>query len=384
MIASSVLILLTLPGTIELATVTFAGMLPMRDRMPKGIGTTIAELAIVIPAHDEAASIVRCIRSVASCILPDSIRTEIVVVADNCSDATANLARAANARVIVRSDSARRGKGFALEFAFQTLLDDGFDAVIVVDADSVVDSGLLSEVVRLLRMGADGVQVRYLVLNPENSFRTRLMNVALMAFNVLRARGRERLGLSVGIFGNGFGLSRAALGAVPYDAHSLVEDLEYHLKLVRAGRKIVFADGTWVRAEMTASARGASTQRARWEGGRLRTAVQNLPELLAEVITGKLQLLEPSLELLLLPLAFQLTLLGLVALMPFSLARMYALVALALVAVHVVAGILVGGGDWRDFAVLLCSPFYVAWKLAALPRTLNSARGMAPWVRTDR
>lgn len=238
MIASSVLILLTLPGTIELATVTFAGMLPMRDRMPKGIGTTIAELAIVIPAHDEAASIVRCIRSVASCILPDSIRTEIVVVADNCSDATANLARAANARVIVRSDSARRGKGFALEFAFQTLLDDGFDAVIVVDADSVVDSGLLSEVVRLLRMGADGVQVRYLVLNPENSFRTRLMNVALMAFNVLRARGRERLGLSVGIFGNGFGLSRAALGAVPYDAHSLVEDLEYHLKLVRAGEKL--------------------------------------------------------------------------------------------------------------------------------------------------
>ena len=109
--------------------------------------------------------------------------------------------------------------------------------VFVVDADSVVDSNLLLEVVRKFRSGADGVQVRYVVLNPQDSLRTRLMNVAFMAFNVLRARGRERMGLSVGIFGNGFGLSRATLKAVPHDAHSLVEDLEYHLQLVRAGRK---------------------------------------------------------------------------------------------------------------------------------------------------
>jgi cellulose synthase/poly-beta-1,6-N-acetylglucosamine synthase-like glycosyltransferase len=383
-IASSILVLLTLPGTIELAIVTFAGMLPLRDRVPKGVGTTIAKLAIVIPAHDEAAAIVRCIRSVAACMLPDSVETEIVVVADNCTDATADLARAANARVLVRSDSERPGKGFALKFAFQILLHEGVDAVFIVDADSVVDCNVLSEVVRLFRAGADGVQVRDVLLNPDASLRTRLMNVAFMAFNVLRARGRERMGLSAGIFGNGFGLSAATLEAVPYDAHSLVEDLEYHLKLVRAGRKIVFADGTRVRAEMPAGGRGASTQRARWEGGRLRTAVQNLPGLLAGVVAGKLLLLEPSLELLLLPLAFHFTLLGLIALMPFSLARIYALVASALVAVHVVAGILVGGGDWRDFAALLWSPFYVAWKLAALPKTLNSARGVAPWVRTDR
>ncbi len=122
------------------------------------------------------------------------------------------------------------------------------------------------------------------------------MNVAFMAFNVLRARGRERMGLSVGIFGNGFGLTKSTLEAVPYDSHSLVEDLDYHLQLVQAGRKIVFAEGTHVRGEMPAGGRGASTQRARWEGGRLRTAIQNLPGLLAGVVAGKLRLLEPSLE----------------------------------------------------------------------------------------
>jgi cellulose synthase/poly-beta-1,6-N-acetylglucosamine synthase-like glycosyltransferase len=383
-IASSLLILLTLPGTIELAMITLAGMMPLRDRLSQRVGTTIGKLAIVIPAHNEAAVIMRCVRSLGACMLPDSVYTQIVVVADNCTDTTADLARGANARVLVRSDCASRGKGFALKFAFRILLDEGFDAVLVVDADSIVDANLLLEVVRLFRAGADGVQVRYVVLNPEDSIRTRLMNVAFMAFNVLRARARQRMGLSVGIFGNGFGLSRATLEAVPYDAHSLVEDLEYHLQLVRAGRKIVFADGARVCAEMPAGGRGASTQRARWEGGRLRTAIQNLPGLLAGVASGKSRLLEPLLELLLLPLAFHVTLLGLTALMPFSIARIYALFALALVALHVVVGILVGGGDWRDFAALLSAPFYVAWKLAVLPKTLNSARRAAPWVRTDR
>jgi cellulose synthase/poly-beta-1,6-N-acetylglucosamine synthase-like glycosyltransferase len=210
------------------------------------------------------------------------------------------------------------------------------------------------------------------------------MNVAFMAFNVLRARGRERMGLSVGIFGNGFGLTKNTLEAVPYDSHSIVEDLDYHLQLVQAGRKIVFAEGTQVRGEMPAGGRGASTQRARWEGGRLRTAIQNLPRLLAGVVAGKLRLIEPALEMLLMPLAFHVTLLGLTALMPFGIARIYALFGLALVAVHVVAGILVGGGDWRDFGALLWAPFYVAWKLAALPKTLQSARSVAPWIRTDR
>jgi len=383
-IASWIVILLTLPGTIELTIITLAGILPLRDRLPKGTAAKIGKLAIVIPAHNEAATIVRCVRSVAACAMPDSVETRIVVVADNCTDATADLGRGANARVLVRSDSARRGKGFALKHAFRILLDEGFDAVFVVDADSVVDASLLLEVIRQLGAGADGVQVRSVVLNPEDSIRTRLMSVAFMAFNVLRARGRQRMDLSVGIFGNGFGLSRATLEAVPYNAHSLVEDLEYHLQLVQAGRKVVFADGTRVRSDMPTGGRAASTQRSRWEGGRLWTAVQNLPALLGEVVSGKFRILEPILELLLLPLAFHVSLLGLIALMPLGLARIYALVALAVVAFHVVVGILVGGGDWRDFAALAGAPFYVVWKIAALPRILRSAGGTYPWVRTDR
>ena len=269
--------------------ITIAGILPSRNRLREGSAAKIAKLAVVIPSHNEAGGIVRCVRSVAACTPPDSLDVETVVVADNCTDATANLARGANARVLERSDSEQRGKGFALRFAFRILLGEGFDAVLVIDADSVVDSNFLLETVRLFRAGADGVQARYLVLNSEASMRTRLMNVAFMAFNVLRARGRERLGLSVGIFGNGFGLTGATLEEVPYDSHSLVEDLDYHLQLVQAGRKIVLVESTHVRGEMPAGGRGASTQRARWEGGRLRTAIQNLPRLLGRTCCGKVK-----------------------------------------------------------------------------------------------
>ena len=157
---------------------------------------------------------------------------------------------------------------------------------MVVDADSVVDSNFLLEAVRLFRAGADGVQARYLVLNPEASLRTRLMQSFFMAFNVLRARGRERMGLSVGIFGNGFGLTKATLEAIPYDSHSIVEDLDYHLQLVQAGRKIVFVEGTHARGEMPAGGRGASTNerdgRAGDCGRPSRICHASLPELLRE------------------------------------------------------------------------------------------------------
>jgi len=210
------------------------------------------------------------------------------------------------------------------------------------------------------------------------------MNVAFMAFNVLRARGRERLGLSAGISGNGFGLSRANLEAVPIQSQSLVEDLDYHLSLVEAGRRIVFADRTRVRGEMPTGGRASSTQRARWEGGRLRTAMDNLPRLLAGAVSGKPRLIEPALDLLLMPLAFHVSILLVIAAIPLSFAHIYALFGLLLVIFHVAAGIIVGGGDRGDFAALLSAPFYIAWKLAVLPKTLQSTRTAAPWIRTER
>jgi cellulose synthase/poly-beta-1,6-N-acetylglucosamine synthase-like glycosyltransferase len=381
-IAGLALCVLTLPGTIELLILTIAGSLPARARRV-GSERKVSRIAVVVPAHNEEGGVANTVASLQRCRAADS-RHSIVVVADNCDDLTAQRAAAAGARVIVREDRMRRGKGYVLEYAFGILLGEGFDALAVVDADSAVEPNFLAEIERVLAGGADALQCRYGVLNPGASIRTRVMNVALMAFNVLRPRGRERLGLSVGILGNGFALTRDTLNAVPYGAHSVVEDLEYHLRLVRAGKTVRFADRTAVWGEMPAGGSAASTQRARWEGGRIRMLREQVPILLADLAAGRFAMAEPLLELLLLPLAFHAALLTLAMALPFGPARWYAAAALMVIGAHVGAAIVMGGGGIADLAALACAPFYIVWKLALAPAIGRAAHKDTDWVRTAR
>jgi len=376
------LTLLTLPGSFELCLLTLGSLLPGRPNLQRRIAGGF-RLAIIIPAHNEEENIERCVQSVQRCARP-LVGLTTVVIADNCADATAALAQQAGARVLERSNAELRGKGYALDFAFKTLLAEGFDAFIVIDADSEVEPNLISEFVRLFAEGAQAIQCAYLVNKPESSVRARLMNTALLAFNSLRPRGRDRLGLSCGILGNGLGLTRETLLSVPYEAGSVVEDLEYHLKLVKAGRMVWFADSTTVRADMPAGGRGAKTQRARWEGGRLQMVWQFVPELTRGILKGETKLVEPLLDLLLQPLAFHVLVLLITLAIPVFPVRLYACIALVVVTLHVLAAIVLGGGGIRDLVALAVAPFYVIWKLALLPKVLINASGKADWVRTER
>ena len=377
------LVALTLPGSIELLLLTLAGVLPARRPPPLRRRGEALRIVAVVPAHDEAEGITSCVQSLLDCE-PAGDRFRVLVVADNCTDDTAKRARAAGAEVLERSDPRNRGKGYALQWAFARLLSQGADVMLVVDADTRVETNLLSALRARFGSGAAAVQCPYGVANAEASLRTRLQRVALLAFNALRPRARDRLGLSAGILGNGFALSRETLLAVPYDAHSVVEDLEYHLALVRSGRRVEFAPETGVFAEMPEGGRGAETQRERWEGGRLRMIHEAAPRLLRDVLGGHPRLIEPLLELLLLPLAFHVTLLLLALILPWPAVQAYALFGLTLVAAHVLAAIVIGGGNLRDVAALVAAPFYVAWKLTLARRIARTARRDADWVRTER
>lgn len=373
----------SLPGTIELLLLTLGGSLPLRRTTAAREPSAIGRVAILVPAHDEAEGIGRTVESLQACE-PGDAGFAVVVIADNCRDATAEHARAAGARVLERQDPERRGKGYALDFAFGILLAEPFDAFIVVDADSRVEPNLVVEYRRLMRAGAAAVQCGYRIANPAASLRARLMGIAWMAFNLLRPRGRERWGLSVGILGNGFALTRATLTAVPYQAASLVEDLEYHLRLVESGRRVVFAAATTVWADAPLSRGGGASQRARWEGGRLRMIREWAPPLLRRVIKGERRFIEPLLELLLLPLAFHVLLILPALLPPFGPTRAYALLSLALILLHVLAAIRIGGGGWRDLLALASAPIYILWKLTILRAITRASRRDADWVRTDR
>ncbi len=380
---------LTVPGTIELALVTLGAYLPRASHKGpghKGPRQRLRKIAVVIPAHNEEGGIAACLDSLKACEPCEEATVELVVIADNCTDDTAGAARAAGARVLERHDEHDRGKGFALEYGFRSVLaDPEVDAVMVVDADTEVEASFLRAAEAAFAEGAQAVQSRYQIGNPDASDRVRLVAIAFKAFNVLRPMGRSRLGLSAGILGNGFGLTRGTVERIPYTAHSVVEDLEYHLRLVREGVRVEFLEDTEVRADQPVGDQGTETQRARWEGGRLRMMREHLPRLAKEVFLRRdLRMVEPLLELSALPLALHVGALGGLLLIPFPPTQLYALGGLGVVAMHVGTALSVAGFDPEDVRALARTPKYIAWKLGVLPKVLEAARASQSWVRTDR
>jgi len=230
-------------------------------------------LAVVVPAHDEEHQIAATIGALQTTAYPPA-RRRIVVVADNCSDATAQIARAAGAEVLERQDPARRGKGHALAWAFPRILEDArIDAVCIVDADCEVSANLLRALSGRLRAGADAVQARYVVSDPTASSGAALRWAGFALFNVLRPRGRDRLGVSAGLLGTGAAFSRALLTRSPWRAFSFAEDREQHMRWVLDGERVAFADEAEVRAPAAAGAASRPFGVRRRIGARAPTAV---------------------------------------------------------------------------------------------------------------
>ncbi len=373
----------SLPGSMELLFLTAGGVMKPEAAPARSDALILVRPVFVVPAHNEENQISECVHSLLRCS-HTGVASPVFVIADNCSDNTAAVAAEAGANIVIRTNPALRGKGYALHFAFEALMAQGFDLFIVVDADTTVTPNLVTDFVRAVELGADAVQCRYKVENVSGSMRTRWMNIALMAFNVLRLRGRDRFGLSAGIMGNGFALTRSTLDKVPYDSTSVVEDLEYHLRLVRSGLRVRFIDTAAVSAEMPTAGKGVSTQRTRWEGGRLQMLRQHSVRMAGEVLRGRFRLLEPLLDLLLLPLAYHLLLLLFALVTPILAVRIYSACALTLVVVHLCAAIAVGGGGLRDVVALLTAPLYVVWKIRLVPQLIYNSGKNAVWVRTER
>jgi 1,2-diacylglycerol 3-beta-glucosyltransferase len=168
--------MLTLPGSVLLALLTVAGLLPARRPRNRPID---GRIALVVPAHDEERGIARTVDDLLAEVARDGA-SELVVVADNRSDATAAVARSRGARVPRRGDTRRCGKGCALDFAFRAVLAEDFKHFVVTDADSVVDPGFLAALRRHFSDGAMAAQARYTVLDTHHGWRTRLMELAFV------------------------------------------------------------------------------------------------------------------------------------------------------------------------------------------------------------
>jgi cellulose synthase/poly-beta-1,6-N-acetylglucosamine synthase-like glycosyltransferase len=389
MFSDSILWLLGTPAVFSCGYLLLLTLCSGKTRAPAA-GARTLRFDVIVPAHDEEALIGRVVGSLHRSDWPRSA-FRIVVVADNCTDGTAAVARLAGAEVLERADANRRGNGSALEHAFAASRARGWaDAVVVVDADSEVSANLLAACAARIESGAHAVQVHYGVLEPRASWRTRLLCIAMAAFHRLRSRGRERLGLSCGLRGNGWCVTHALLEQVPYRAFSLAEDIEYGIDLGLAGYRIHYADEASVDAQMVADAASAASQRRRWELGRWQLLRTKATALLRAAVQRRSPIcLDLAVDLLVLPLSY--IVLNVVALLAVAAAlapwQASALPWLWLgsacaagLTLYVLRGWQLSDMGMLGLVDLARAPFFLAWKITLLLRS----RGSRTWVRTKR
>lgn len=383
------LLALSLPILAAASYLLLATVLSARPPLPPQASPE-RRFRFIVPAHNESAGIAATVHSLLGVDYPESL-FDVLVVADNCEDDTAERAREAGALVLERHDKERRGKGYALLLAFSNLPPE-VDAVVVVDADTLISFNLLRAFAARRDLGAVAAQADYAVRNPNASWRTRLIAIAFGAFHIVRSRARERLGLSCGLRGNGMCFSAAILAEVPHNAFSIVEDVEYGLRLGEAGYRVHYSDEAHVYGEMVTTAAAATSQRRRWEDGRRELVRNNAVRLLRRGFsTGNRVLLDLALDLLVPPLSriAVASVLGAGAAAVLSACSNHVAwsagsfgFSLAAVVLYVLRGWSVSGTGARGLLDLCLAPVYVVWKASL--RFRRATRRTSSWVRTER
>lgn len=363
-----------------------------------------SRFVLFFPAHNEELILAAVLDGLRHIAYP-SASYRVVVIADNCTDGTAEIARSKGVLVWERANPDERGKGYALNWAIDRLLRQenaspdpvlsGFDGIVVCDADTILSPNLLQAFHEKLSAGGQVLQARYEVLNSDESWRTRLMSCALALVHIVKPLGREHLRLSEGLKGNGMAFSREVVERIPWSGASITEDIEYSLRLCREGYRVQFVPGAAVWAQMPVTAAQSKSQRQRWEGGRYRLLVSLAPRLLAESLRTSSRILrDRAIEMFIPPFAEMFALPILLLGLNLAASRVFHssvvaffTVAWALVLVlqgmYLVAGLWIARVPAKIAVSLLGAPFYIAWKFGVYGASLAKRSG-GGWNRTER
>jgi glycosyltransferase involved in cell wall biosynthesis len=268
-------------------------------------------IAVVVPARNESATISLTLRDIQLQLLPGD---RLLVVADNCKDDTADIARQAGAEVIERHDLKKIGKGYALDFGVRYLEPSPPDVVVMIDADCGVAHGAIERLVSACVSTGRPVQALYLMTMPSGSqINHQVAEFAWRVKNWARPLGLASLGLPCQLMGTGMTFPWEVIRAADLAHDWSVEDLKLGLELAEAGHAPLFCPTALVTSHFAATARGADIQRRRWEHGHIITMLKKAPGLLGSAIArGNLNLLGLTLDLLVPPLSLLAIMLALV------------------------------------------------------------------------
>jgi cellulose synthase/poly-beta-1,6-N-acetylglucosamine synthase-like glycosyltransferase len=374
-----------------------AGLMPMRATTKPA---SWRRCVILIPAHNEAAGIATTLQKL-NAIAPDNIET--LVVADNCSDETAAIARELGAIVIERADNAKRGKGYALAFGRDYLAQSGPsqktadtcaapEVVIILDADCELHPGSIEALIGacLQTPVAPAQAVNLILPDRDASPLIQISGFAMVVKNLFRSRGMQRLGGGALLTGTGMAFPWSIFETAELSTGSIVEDLGLGINLTQAGYPPRLISAAQVRSA-PASADAARVQRTRWEHGFLSVFRQAALTLISTGIRRAslpslllgLHLAVPPLAMLMLLVMLIFIVLSVLAVFSGNIAPLIFLGGATLVATgSLFAAWIAGGRAWLAGSALIRIPFYILWKLPIYAGFIRKRE--TGWQRTPR
>ncbi|MBX2808508.1 MAG: glycosyltransferase family 2 protein [Cellvibrionaceae bacterium] len=258
--------------------------------------------AILIPAHNEADVIAATLQSVVHQLQPDD---EVVVVADNCTDNTAEIAREFGVTVLERSHLEHKGKGYALDYGLSYLKTRCFDCVIMLDADCLLEDRGRDRLLEQVLLTQKPVQSLYLMQHQtgELSVSQKLAEFAWLIKNKLRPLGLRTLGGPCQLMGTGMAFPTPLIYNTDLASGCIVEDMKLGLDLALAGQAPQFTMAAGVISYFPSSTEVSDGQKSRWVQGHMQMIARYTPALLAKFLkTGDMQRLLMALDLLIPPL----------------------------------------------------------------------------------
>lgn len=241
----------------------------------------------IIPAHNEENVVANLIESLKNQDYPKELY-DIYVIADNCTDNTAKIAKEAGAIVYERFDEDKKTKGYALQwFLAQKIQEDApYDAFCVFDADNIADKNFLKAMNKKLCQGENVVQGYRDIKNPTDNWITAGYAIFYWTMNRFYHLARYNLGLSPLLNGTGFMVRFDVIKPTGWDTKTLTEDIEFSLKNIIAGRKLGWATDAIVYDEQPTGFKQSWTQRSRWTVGHIQ-CMKEYTGLLAAAVKEK-------------------------------------------------------------------------------------------------
>lgn len=345
-------------------------------------------VTVLVPAHNEESVIHSTLEN-----LNRELQTkhDLVVIADNCTDRTAEIARDLGATVIKRHDHKLRGKGYALDYGLRYIESKPPDVVVFVDADCIVAPGSIERLSTTALRTQRPVQATYLMEKPKlSSPKESVSAFAFKVKNLVRPYGLSRLKMPCLLTGTGMAFPIDAIRSVDLANGNLVEDMKLGFDLSIAGYPPLFSPEANVTGILPSQTQAAKTQRTRWEHGHLQTLLTYAPELFKASLRKKrfdlfvtaLDLCVPPLSLLVVFWIFVMVLSLFAAVLGTWIPLTIASTAGCLLIVAIMSSWNCFGRSDLPLMELLTIPMYILLKIPLYLKFLVQPQNS--WVRTER